>query len=359
MNTNGKTVLFIAYNDPQRVTSGSGLRPAKMLEAFKDAGCEVIVLYKEQIDRERPQAIADTIDEIKKHRPDFCYIESSTYPIMRHADRKLIKTVHKMGIPTAYFYRDFYRQFPEQFPRRKDFLGRMKELALDFLQFLTDKVLRYCDIIYVPSEECKRYVSHRNIKTLPPAGEDCSSEGKELNHNIIYVGGMSSLQYNGDLILATAHELYERDNRYKMILVSRDGELDGCSSPYKNGPWVELHHASGKELEPLYNSSSVAISALRKEYPYSDLCVPVKIFEYLGHGLPQVAVNVKSVKSILETEQIGYAVDATPAAMADAIEDILSDPCKYREITEHLHERLIKNNLWVHRAQKVISDLTE
>lgn len=358
MNGSRKTVLFIAYNDPQQVTSGSGLRPAKMLEAFKDIGCEVIVLHKKQTDKGRPRAIADTVSEIKKHRPDFCYIESATYPIMRHADRKLIKTIHKMGIPSAYFYRDFYRQFPEQFPRRKDFFGRIKDLGLDLIQFLTDRVLRYCDIIYVPSEECKRYVSHRNIKTLPPAGEDCFHERKELNHNIIYVGGMS-LQYNGELILATAHELYERDNRYKMILVSRDGELDGCSSPYKDGPWVELHHASGKELEPLYNSSSVAICALRKEYPYSDLCVPVKIFEYLGHGLPQVAVNVKSVKNILETEQIGCAVEATPAAMADAIEDILSAPCKYREITEHLHERLVKNNLWVHRAQKVISDLTE
>lgn len=358
MNSREKIMLFIAYDEPDRLSSGSGLRPAKMLEAFNNIGCETIVLYKEQTDKGRPQAIADTLNQIKKHRPDFCYIESSTYPIMRHADRKLIKTIHKMGIPTAYFYRDFYRQFPEQFPRRKDLVGRMKELALDFLQHLTDRVLRYCDIVYVPSEECKRYVSHRNIKALPPAGEDCFPEAKEPNHNIIYVGGISSL-YNGDLILATAHELYERDKSYKMILVSRKSELEACSSPYKEGPWVEIHQASGNELEPLYYSSSVAISALRKEYPYSDLCVPVKIFQYLSYGLPQIAVNVKSVANILKTERIGYAIDPTPTAMADAVEDILDDPQKYGEITEQLHERLVKNNLWVHRVQKVISDLTE
>ena len=329
-----------------------------MLKAFADAGCEVISLYEEQTNKSRPRAIIDTVEEIKKHRPDLCYVESPSYPILRHADRKLIKTIHKMGIPMAYFYRDFYRQFPEQFPRRKDFFGRMKDLVLDFLQLLTDRVLRYCDIIYVPSEACMQYVSHRDIRTLPPAGEDCFPATKEINYKIIYVGGMSG-HYDGGLILETAHELYKRDKRYKLILVCSAREWEKCSSPYKDGPWVELHHASGKELEPLYDSASAAISALNRRYPYSDLCVSVKLFQYLGFGLPQVAANTKAVEKIFETEKIGYAVEPTPTALADAIEELFSDPRKYREIREQLHERLIKNNLWVHRAQKVISDLTK
>lgn len=61
MNTSRKTALFIAYDEPQRVNSGSGLRPAKMLKAFDDAGCEVIALYEEQANKSRPQAIADTV----------------------------------------------------------------------------------------------------------------------------------------------------------------------------------------------------------------------------------------------------------------------------------------------------------
>lgn len=358
MNTNKKTVLFIAYDEPERLSSGSGVRPAKMLKAFEEAGCDVISLYVEQSDKSRPQAIRDTVEKIKKHRPDLCYIEAPSYPILRHADRKLIKMICEMGIPMAYFYRDFYRQFPEQFPRRKDLVGGAKECVLDVMQILTDRVLRNCDIIYVPSEQCGKYVSHSAVKTLPPAGEDRFPSLKEINYRVIYVGGMSG-HYDGNLILETFHELHKRDSRYKLILVCSEAEWEKCSSPYKDEPWIELHHASGIELEPLYASACAGVSALSKKYPYSELCVSVKLFQYLSFGLPQIAANTKAAEEILVSEKIGYVAESNAKAMADAFELLFSDSEKYRKIREQLYERLVNNNLWVHRAQKVIRDLTE
>ena len=130
-------VLYITYVDQSFVSSGSGVRPAKMFKAFQEEGHEVLLLSGMQTHKKRSKQIKGIKKEIRKCKPDLCYIESPTYPIMLHADRSLIKYVCKKGIPTGYFYRDFYRQFPDLFPRRTGIKGRVKELLLDFLQHLT------------------------------------------------------------------------------------------------------------------------------------------------------------------------------------------------------------------------------
>ena len=105
-----------------------------MLQAFREEGHELITLTGWQTAADRVEKIRGVLREIRRSKPDLCYIESPTYPIMRHADRKLIRTIHRMGIPIGYFYRDFYRKFPDEFPRRRSLRGRAKEFALDILQ---------------------------------------------------------------------------------------------------------------------------------------------------------------------------------------------------------------------------------
>ena len=120
-------ILYITYidlNAPQ--TSGSSVRPNKMLDAFLKSGHTVKLLSgsTEYIHRtQRKHSIKEIHSWLKNETPDICYIESSTYPIIFHADRMLIKHIHKLGIPIGYFYRDFYRKFPRLFPRRKGFVN--------------------------------------------------------------------------------------------------------------------------------------------------------------------------------------------------------------------------------------------
>ena len=50
--------------------------------------------------------------------------------------------------------------------------GRLKDLWLDHLQRQTDALLNCADIVYFPSRGAAGYFSYRDMRALPPAGEE-------------------------------------------------------------------------------------------------------------------------------------------------------------------------------------------
>lgn len=349
-------VLYITYIDTDSLSSGSAVRPAKMLKAFQEEGHELIVLSGNQVGENRRTSIRNVLQEVKRKRPDICYIESPTYPIMLHADRKLIKTIHKMGIPIGYFYRDFYRKFPLQ-SRKTGILRRVKDWGLDFLQWCTDRVLRYCDIVYLPSEACKELFSYKDMRTLPPAGSDnLFPEHKAFGDTCIYVGGIGG-HYDGKLLLDAFQLLAERDPRFHLILVCREKEWDRFEHPCKQAAWLEVHHTSGDGLTELYRRASVGL-VVHKKHAYNRYAIPIKTFEYMSYGLPIVSVDVESLAMFIRQEGVGKVVDASPAAYADGIQQILQDPESYQGYAAAVRQSLFEKNLWVHRVRQVTADLT-
>lgn len=351
-------VLFIAYVDADFVSSGSGVRPTKMLCAFREEGHDVIVLSGNQVHKKRTDRIRNIKNEIARKKPDICYIESPTYPIMLYSDRELIKIIHDMGIPIGYFYRDFYRKFPELFPRRKSLDGRIKDIALDFLQWRTDCVLRYCNIVYVPSEEARRLLNYRDVRPLPPAGENRLIPNRKPNHTAIYVGGITE-HYGGKFLLDVFNELHKRQDDYRFILVCRKEEWDQFNNPYGRPEWLEIHHTSGDDgLAPLYRRAAIATTG-KSDNVYNEFAVSVKTFEYLSYGLPQVVVKSKAIERIITSEKIGIAIEQDVCSFADAIEGILDNPSCYQEFQNNIKKSLLNRNLWVHRVRQIVSDLHE
>lgn len=348
-------ILFIAYVDLDKGTSGSSVRPAKMLKAFQDEGHEMIVLSGVQTGKDRIRRIRDVLREIKESKPDLCYIESPTYPIMRHADRKLIKIIHEMGVPIGYFYRDFYRKFPKEFPRRKTISGKIKDVGLDYLQFLTDCCLNNCDIIYVPSDEAAKLLEYKDIRPLPPAGENHLCLRKEFSKSAIYVGGIGKA-YNIGLLLDTFEQLNNGTNTYTLILVCRKAEWDAFKHSCKEAAWLKVHHASGKQLDALYAKASIAIS-IKASTPYNDFSISVKTFEYLGYGLPQIVNNGKAITELIEREKIGLSVEPTVETFASAVKLLLNNPRMYASFQNSIQESLLERNLWIHRVRQVVSEL--
>lgn len=354
-------VLFICFTDFSRADSGSSVRPQKMYRAFLEAGHEVKLLAgSDGNDRraERKKNVAEVNHWLDTNKPDICYIESPTGQIMLDCDIRLMKRLHHMRVPTGVFLRDFHRKFPEVFPRRKGFANTLKEIYLDIRQRKMDKVLEIADIIYLPSEESIKLFDYKDMRPLPPAGENNLLHDKLLNKTCIYVGGICQ-QYGFDMVLDAYAILNAKGDEYKLIACVRENEWRAYVHPQKNMPWLEVHHASGEELDALYDEASIAVLSPRGGNIYNSVAVSVKLFEYMSYGLPIVAQASGAMDRIVKKYNIGIVAENTPDSLARAIYEIINDESKYREYTKNCREALLGENLWIHRVNQVTRDLRE
>ena len=355
-------ILYITYIDFGEGSSGSGVRPQKMYEAFLQEGHEVKLLsggqgnYKTR--QKRLSAVAEIEQWLNEHKPDLCYIESPVYPILWGADRRLIARIHRMRIPIGYFYRDLYRKFPDLFPRRRDLIGAAKELYLDRLQAATDRLLEKADIVYFPSEKCFSFFSYADMRTLPPGGEDRLDETMPFYKHCVYVGGLMD-QYDGECLLQ-AFALLNKDRvEYPLTLICRHREWQSLPAQLRRGPWLEVHHVSGEALRPLLSRAGAGLLIGKADHPYSQYAVSVKTYEYMGYGLPMVYIRNAPHDRIIEAAGIGIGTDGTPEALAEGIRRLFASPEVYERYRDAAAIALYKNGLWVHRARQVVRDLTE
>lgn len=351
------TILYINYID-WRVSSGSAVRPTKMLEAFRQTGHKILELTGEQTSSTRRTKVIEMERRIVIERPDICYIESPVNPIFHRCDRTLIRKIHQMKIPIGFFYRDFYNKFRNLFPRREGIINYMKDLYWDYLSKKTDRVLNCCDIIYLPSEEAQYLFNYKDMRPLPPAGENRLIQNRIPDHTCFYVGGIIG-PYNCNLLLETLDYMYQKDNSYHLILVARKNTWEKYQHPLKHAPWLEVHHVSGKELVPLYQRASLGFVVPRKDFSYNEFAVSVKLFEYMSYGLPAIAMNCAALSHIVENEGIGLTVNSTIEDMALKIQQLLDNPIEYNRVCNNIKKSLLERNLWKHRVDTIISDLNK
>lgn len=352
-------IMYITYIDMEsEQLSGSSVRPNKMLNGFKKTGHEIYLLSGSCENRNRKfrQEKVNAANEwLDNNTPDLCYIESSTYPIMLRADRKLLVRLSKMNVPTGYFYRDFYRMFPDLYPRRKGFVNFFKEKILDYLQLCTDNVLKKIDIVYVPSAQSAKLFNYKDIRPLPPGGENNIVNDKTLSNKLIYVGAISE-HYGFDVLMEAFRILNKDSILYKLILVCRKAEWEAVSDQYNNIGWLEVNHTSGEGLKEMYSRASVALIP-KPNNPYNNLAISVKLFEYMGYGLPIISTSSEATDALIKKYKLGMIVDYNSYQLAEAIRTMLQDEKTYMMYKDNTEKALLNENLWEHRVEQIICDL--
>ena len=352
-------VLYVVLNDLGRKDSGSGVRPNCMLQAFRERGHELYVLSGSQdFDhaKSRKEAVEKALEWLKDNRPDFCYIESSTYPILNHCDYQLIRYLHKEKIPSSYFYRDIYRMLPGQaVDMRKGWKNRLKDRALHLLQLHTDRMLHKLDVVYFPGQGYADYFHYKRTELLPPGGDVKFIPEHPCTKTCIYVGGLSDY-YGYPLMMEAFRLLNAGEETYKLILVCREEEYKKHCSGKELPDWLEVHHASGDALVPLYARADAGLLALSYN-EYGHLCIGIKLFQYLSYGLPVVSTNVKTMGAIIRENEFGVVAEPNAQDYAEAIRKLLNEE-QLRSYRRKIEDSLSQRHLWVHRVDKIVEDMT-
>ena len=355
--------------------SASGIRPQKMLQAFKDIGYEVFESTGYGKERKRSiQVVKKQI--INGEKFDFLYSESSTmptlltekhhYPTHPFLDFSFFKFCQKHNIKIGLFYRDIYWKFDDLYkkslPKCKCFF------AVKAYQYDLVKYGQLLSKLYVPSIRMYPYVQNNQLApildVLPPGCETFNlhsaldnSEKRDFKKNplhIFYVGGLGNQYQIVDFLEAVkTTPLCEATICCRKIDWNKNKDILGVYSNCKN---IQIIHENGKNLDKYYRKADIC-SLMFKPSRYIDFAIPYKAFEYLSWLKPVIVTRNTAIADFVIQNDIGWTIEYTARAIKKQLEQIIADPEMLRLKQENCSVAL-KKNLWTVRASKVIQDLS-
>lgn len=350
-------LLYITFIDFGERSSGSGVRPHRMYEAFKAEGCDITLLECRQNRRRlRRQRVREVLGALSSgYLPEACYIEPPSGPFFNRIDLRLLKRLHRLGVPIGLFYRDAYWRFADWWG-----VTGLKRRMLVHMHRRDIRVFRRCcDMIYFPSESM-RLLFHKDFgksALLPPGCVEPHPTHDRLFGRAIYVGNVSD--HYGTHLLLEAFERLNADGAFRPLrLVCRQREWEAFDSPLKTRPWLETLHASGDDaLAPLYAESDVGILSLKRDI-YMDFAMPVKLFEYLGYGLPVIATHCNEVAGFVRRYNCGLVCKDNAMDLAQSVERFYQSPREQEDLRAGA-ANAARDNLWTMRAKTVLRDLSQ
>lgn len=359
--------MNMIFHHPLPITpnakSASGIRPLRMIEAFRELGYSVDLVVGYSGDRKR--AIREIKENIRNGKQyDFVYSESSTMPTVltdRHhlplnplLDLLFFRFLNKKNIPIGLFYRDIYWLF--------DDYGK----KLSRLKVLVAKVAYYYDLwvyektltkLFLPSVEMGDYIPVVNVnkfRALPPghkSPENTESHFDQHHVNLFYVGGIGA-GYKLHLLVDVLADY----PKIKLTICTRETEWDSEKNNYPIlSDNITVIHEVGERMESALCGADIAVAFL-KPNEYRKFSAPVKIYEYLGFHKPILASSGTLAGSFVESHQIGWALEYTSEGVRTFFDSLLNKTETFFHIKQNM-AKIAKEHTWKARAQQVRNDL--
>lgn len=356
--------------DPVNHPSGTNIRPAKMLQGFKDLGYEVFEIVGSS--QERVKQIRDLKRLIQSGiNFEFVYSESETTPtiltdsdhIPRHpfADFGFLSYCRRNGIPVGLFYRDAYWRSEEYRRITRGFKGLLLEQLYEYDLW---QYKRSVDVLFVPSLSFTSLVlpdlTGMHFQVLPAGCGDRWGDPESSSHNskdpsahplrLIYVGGISVGEaYDLTMLFETVYSL----ENVEMIVCVREDDWNHVSGHYKDfvGDKIKIRHLSGEELDPLLAEADMGIMFFAPS-PYRSLCMPSKLFEYLEKGLPIIALAETASGDFVQDQGIGVCCPYSKSELRQLLTDMRDNRGDVKKMREKCISRRAENT-WKMRAEVV------
>ena len=340
-------------------SSGSQIRPIKMLESFRKIGYEVdeVMGYV----NERKQAIKKIKQNIENGiEYDFLYSESSTMPtaltqshhlpIAPFFDFNFFRFCKNNGIKIGLFYRDVYWVFDEY----KESLSYFKyQLAKYFYRFDLNMYNRYVDVLYLPSLKMNNYLPiefKKEVVALPPAIELKNIENKSSKSiDFIYVGGVSSLY---DLKLFSSVVYAYKDMGF--YLCTRQNEWKNIQDDYGQFQ-PTIYHLSGDALSEVYQKSDIAVYFIKPNELWG-FAMGVKLFEYISYKKPIIAIEGTAIGDFVQANNIGWVIKYDKEELKRLLDYLEKNPQQIDEKVKNI-EKITATHTWEARAKQVAKEL--
>jgi glycosyltransferase len=357
---------------PDRVAA-SMLRPLAMRQAFADLGYRIMDVTGYAAQRRRAMARVRAAIAAGS-RIEFVYSENATIPNAltepRHLpvhpvlDAAFFRHCQRSGVPVGVFYRDVYWRFPRFREGINPILEAGLQVAYRSELMAFDKVGLH---LFLPSQAMARHVPHvdrARMSALPPGAPDVEPSGACGQDDGGDDGGDLELLFVGVL-----QDNYRLDACLRAVTSTPGTRVTLCVrqetweasrehyAPLLPEGRAQVVHRSGPELEPLYRRADLGV-LFSEPNPYWDFAVPYKLYEYLAHELPVIAVRGTQTGCIVEETGIGWVLDYDAGALSDLLRRLREAPEEIEAVRRRMRE-VLPDQTWKARARTVAQVLGE
>jgi glycosyltransferase involved in cell wall biosynthesis len=244
------------------------------------------------------------------------YVEAPSASVMP-TDLAFMALMRLMGRPVGVYFRDAYQLFREIYPRRY-----RRQVLTDLIWRVTMPLTRgLATQQFVPSDGLAK-VMHLGRPILLPPGTEPGSPDLGAGHKslVAYVGGNAWADGFDTLVDA-------------MTIVRSavpDAQLLAVTSPMPQERmvqlpgWVEIRQAGRAELPALLRDARLCVIP-RPITEYTNLAVPLKLWDYLSMGKPVVATEATETAKIIAASGGGIVTPDTSQGLATGLLKLLED----------------------------------
>lgn len=251
-----------------------------------------------------------------RRRVGALYVEAPSASVMP-TDLVFMALMRLRGRPVGVYFRDAYQFFRDVYPRR-----HRRQVLTDLIWRVTMPMTRsLATHRFVPSEGLAEVMRLAHPILLPPGTDPGAPDlGAGRERLVAYVGGNGWADGFDALIEAMAL-VRVRVPEARLVAVTpplSPERLAGLPD------WVETRQAGRAELPAIVKNARLFVIP-RPVTEYTNLAVPLKLWDYLSMGKPVVATEVTETARILSASGGGIVTQATPQGLADGLLKLLED----------------------------------
>lgn len=264
----------------------------------------------------------------------------------------------KTGKPVIY---DVHEDLPKQIYTKPWIPSKLRGVVSKVVKVVEKGLAKKLSAVVTVAEPIVGHFREKGIKRVsliknyPLLVPQVEKQTDDVNR-ILYVGGISYLRgyremvqmmdfipesCNAELHVIGPMQFIKEEDRDVEQLKKKRIYLHG-RIPFDD---VQKWYAKGKVglvcLHPIEN------------YLHS---LPIKLFEYMSQGVPQVVTDIPLWKSIMETSQSGFTVDAyNPEEIAKRVTQILQDEPLYQKLSTNSRKAYEAHFNWQTEEKKLLS----
>jgi glycosyltransferase involved in cell wall biosynthesis len=295
------------------------------------------------------------------HHTRAVYVEAST-STAAEIDLLFLALARWRGLPIVVYIPDAYQLFPDLYPRRG-----WKINLLDWgWRRSVGAYLHLADALLFPSpglaacfnSRLKNHKSKAKFDLLPPGGQaNRDWIPPSCEPPVIVFAGEASFRYGSDLLVSALERVVARYPTARCYFMSSNAGFIR-DHPLRHAPWLTVESQRFDELPTIMSSATIAVVPLRVD-AYTELAIPVKLFDYMSYGRPLVVTACRETAALVRELEAGLVVEPTAAALADGISRLIENPALTRRLGENGYRAIQTAHSWSHRAKRLLQMIEE